>query len=82
MTTSTIPDLPCDIGDPRQDRSLIPYTDADTEALIDQLVADSGDSVRAVRRFRTRLSVAAGAVDAELRLTPGGHLLGVVECGV
>lgn len=31
-------DGPWDMADPRRDRSAIPYTDADTEALIDELI--------------------------------------------
>ncbi|MGH9184705.1 MAG: hypothetical protein ACRD0U_02640, partial [Acidimicrobiales bacterium] len=32
-------DGPRDMADPRRDRSAIPYTDADTEALVDEPVA-------------------------------------------
>lgn len=38
MAASPVPDGPWDMTDPRRDRSVIPYTDADTEALLDELV--------------------------------------------
>lgn len=38
MTARPVPDQPWDMADPRRDCSLIPYTDADTEALVDELV--------------------------------------------
>lgn len=38
MTAGPVPDRPWDMADPRRDCSIIPYTDADTEALVDELV--------------------------------------------
>ncbi len=38
MAASPAPDGPWDMADPRRDCSVIPYTDADTQALVDELV--------------------------------------------
>jgi hypothetical protein len=38
MAADPVPDGPWDMADPRRDGSVIPYTDADTEALVDELV--------------------------------------------
>jgi hypothetical protein len=38
LAASAVPDGPWDMSDPRRDHTTIPYTDADTEALVDELV--------------------------------------------
>jgi len=38
VATDPVPDGPWDTTDPRRDRSITPYTDADTQDLIDEIV--------------------------------------------